>query len=106
MPMTPSELYFFPVATRTENITMSEAKRCEPGRHHFLNRNCHHLYLTKLQQPLEPSAHRELPDATVTYSFKVARDPRISYSIEIATKDLDFTPPSYRGKSSINGIIN
>lgn len=28
------------------------------------------------------------------------------YSIEIATSRLNFTPPSYRGKSSINGIIN
>jgi hypothetical protein len=28
------------------------------------------------------------------------------YSIEIATHSLNFTPPSYRGKSSINGIIN
>ena len=28
------------------------------------------------------------------------------YSIEIATKHLDFIPPSYRGKSSINGIVN
>ncbi len=30
----------------------------------------------------------------------------VGYSIEIATQHLDFTPPSYRGKSSINGIIN
>lgn len=28
------------------------------------------------------------------------------YSIEIATKHLDFIPPSYKGKSSINGIVN
>jgi hypothetical protein len=28
------------------------------------------------------------------------------YSIEIARHSVDFTPPSYRGKSSINGIIN
>jgi len=30
----------------------------------------------------------------------------VGYSIEIATQHLEFTPPSYRGKSSINGIIN
>jgi len=30
----------------------------------------------------------------------------VGYSIEIATQHLGFTPPSYRGKSSINGIIN
>ena len=28
------------------------------------------------------------------------------YSIEIATKHLESKPPSYRGKSSINGIVN
>ncbi|KAH0566495.1 hypothetical protein GP486_000113 [Trichoglossum hirsutum] len=28
------------------------------------------------------------------------------YSIEIATSSTDFTPPAYRAKSSINGIIN
>src|SRR5436190_21493169 len=28
------------------------------------------------------------------------------YSIKIATHSLNFTPPSYKGKSSINGIIN
>lgn len=28
------------------------------------------------------------------------------YSIEIATQHLNFTPPSYRAKSSINGIVN
>ncbi len=30
----------------------------------------------------------------------------VSYSIEIATQHLGFTSSSYRGKSSINGIIN
>ncbi len=30
----------------------------------------------------------------------------VGYSIEITTQHLEFTPPSYRGKSSINGIIN
>ena len=30
----------------------------------------------------------------------------MDYSIKIVTHSLNFTPPSYRGKSSINGIIN